>query len=229
MGALEDFVQNVYLTRFNRRLDDITDEDGVEEVAKTILWTNMFLDELESEADWNYVRTNDENLGTVASASQVIEVDEDIRKLVTDSERPLILMQGDSIITRFEVVDANQITRRLGGSLADRVALVAGKLVFSRTFKDYEIGASIIADTVHYIPRLAETDTEVLDLVKPYNLLVLGVAKNATLPDIVQGGLSPAFVQKYGDELQKAVALNAASSIADQVVRDDYSYIRGVF
>src|SRR5688500_12911810 len=95
---LDQFVQDVYLTRYNRFLDDITDEDGVAEVAKTIRWTNTFLDELESETDWNYVRENDEDLGIISTATQVFELPEEVRKLVVDVERPLILMFDGAIV-----------------------------------------------------------------------------------------------------------------------------------
>ena len=226
---LNKFVQQVYMTRYNRYIDDIEDEDGQVEVEKTIDWTNLFLDELETETDWHYVRKDGETLGTIVTAAQTFELDDEIRKLVTSTYRPLLLKQGDSIVSRFEVVDANQITRNTSFPDADRVTKVGNKLIFSRAFKDYEIGATVVADTVHYIPRLATDDIEVLDLVKPYSLLVLGVAKNATLPDIVQGGLSPSFVQKYGDLLEKAIAENEATTVADEAIRDDYSHIGGVF
>lgn len=225
---LEQFVQDVYLTRFNRFIDDIDDTDGQEEVTKTIRWTNMFLDELEREADWGFVRHNDENLGTISSVSQVFELPEEVRKLVVNSERPLILKTGDSIVARFEVVDPNQITRRLYSS-DDRVATVGRNLVFSREFNDYEIGATVEADVLYSIPRLTLTDIDLLDVIPSYQLLVLGTAKNATLPDIVQGGLQPAFVQKYNDELEKTKAENDASSGGNVIVSDDYGSIGGIW
>lgn len=247
---LNQFVNDVYLTRFNRFVDGLmnngvmissapTDTDAIEEITKTVRWTNMLLDELERELDidgqpinWQFARTNDESLGTIATVNQVFTLPTTIQRLMIDSERPLILMFGSSIISRFEVVDANQITRRAGQVLEDKVAQVGRNLVFSRPFKTYEIGATVNADTIHYLPRLvsgAGINTTVLDQVQPYEMLVLGVAKNATLPDIVQGGLSPSFVQKYGDLLENAKAENGASSNGDENIREDFGSIGGIF
>lgn len=234
---LNQFVQDVYLTRYNRLIDDITDEDGQIEVAKTLRWANMFLDEIESEKnpdgspiDWLWTRTNDNTFGTIATVSDIFDLPAGVRRIVINPERPLVLMFGGSIISRFETVDANQITRRTVYPITDRVAVVKNKLVFSRPFKDYEIGAEVMADTIETLPRLvlSPINVDLLDVI-PYQLLVLGTAKNAVLPDIVQGGLTPSFVQKYGDELDKAIAENNASSTADEVVRDDYSSIGGIY
>lgn len=234
---LNQFVQDVYLTRYNRLIDDITDEDGQIEVAKTLRWANMFLDEIESEKnpdgspiDWLWTRTNDNTFGTIATVSDIFDLPAGVRRIVINPERPLVLMFGGSIISRYETVDANQITRRTVYPITDRVAVVKNKLVFSRPFKDYEIGAEVMADTIETLPRLvlSPINVDLLDVI-PYQLLVLGTAKNAVLPDIVQGGLTPSFVQKYGDELDKAIAENNASSTADEVVRDDYSSIGGIF
>jgi hypothetical protein len=64
--------------------------------------------------------------------------------------------------------------------------------------------------------------------VQPFLLLKLGVAKNVTLPDIVQGKLSPSYAQKFGDLLQGAIARSIASAAAPVTPRDSYSSIRGV-
>lgn len=228
---IDQFIQDVYLTRYNRRLENLTDTDGVEEITKTIRWTNTFLDEFEKETDWNFVRDNDKQIGIITVAAQIFNLPVDVRKLVVDEDRPLILTSADgTIITRFEVVEPNQITRRDSSLTPDRVTMVKGKLVFSRPFKTHEIGAKVVTDTVDKIPRLATDDATLFEtMVDHYQLLVLGVAKNATLPDIVQGGLSPSFVQKYGDELLKAIAENNASSVADQVVTEDMGSIGGIY
>lgn len=234
---LNQFVQDVYLTRYNRFIDDITDEDGLIEVQKTVRYANMFIEEIRDETDpdgrpvdWDFLRENDEEIGTISSTSQIFELPDEVYRLVVDAERPLILMFDGSIIARFEVVDANQLSRRVTGVIPDRVTVVNNNLVFSRLFSDYEIGSTVVADTIHDIPELVATPPRVtlLDTV-PYQLLVLGVAKNATLPDIVQGGLSPSFVQKYADELKKAITKNSISSTSDEVVRDDYGSIAGIY
>lgn len=38
---VEEFAQQVYLTIYGRRIDDPTDEDGVEQIAKTLIWCNL--------------------------------------------------------------------------------------------------------------------------------------------------------------------------------------------
>lgn len=237
---INQFVQDVYLTRYNRFLDDITDEDGVAEVAKTIRWTNMFLDELERETDsdgrpinWSFVRENDVELGTVNSGMQTFDLDDDVLRLVVDEERPLTISFDGAVVSTWEVVGPNQITKRSTGDLGDRVTVVNRKLIFSRPAKDTEVGGTMIADVINNIPRLQDddeiTDVSTIDTVQPYQLLVLGVAKNATLPDIVQGGLSPSFVQKYGDLLDAVKRENQNSATADTAARDDYGYIGGIY
>lgn len=228
---LQEFVQQVYLTIWNRRIDDITDADGVEEVAKVIIWANLFLDELESEADWNQVRENEKNLGVAVEGANTLDLfDEDILRLVVDENRPLLIKQDSSIISLWDVVDPNQLTNRnIYSERDERVTLINQQLVFSRPFNEMEAGGTIYADIVNKIPRLASDNVELFDLPFPRQLLVLGTAKNNTLPDIVKGGLSPSYVQKYGDELEKAKIYNDKSSIANQIVGEDYSGITGVY
>lgn len=227
--VLQAFVQSVYLARYGRYLDDITDEDGVAEIAKTIDWTNQFLDELEEEADWQYVRENDKEIGTIASATDTFNLPEDARKLAVDENRPLVIMQDGSIVSEWDVVDPKNITERSSSVNQKRVTFVNNKIVFSRALNDQEIGGTVVADVINSIPRLAEDDVDILELVKPKQLLILGVAKNATLPDIVGGGLSPSFAQKYSDLLDKAKMENDAAAVAVTAIRDDYSHIGGVY
>lgn len=228
---LEAFAQSVYLTKNNRYYDDITGEDGQSYVAQTIDWANLLVDELEREADWNCVRDNDHDFGVIATPTSTFALPATIRKLVVDADRPLVIMQDGSIVSTWEVVDPNQITRRTPyPSTAQRVTVVKRSIVFSRPLDDTEVGGTVIADAIEYLPRLVggvTPNVDLFDTFEPYQLLVLGVAKNATLPDIVQGGLSPSYVQKYNDLLDKSVMENDASSTADEVVRDDYGYIGG--
>lgn len=235
---LEQFVKDVYLVRFNREID-LTTSGGQKEITKTLSFARMFLNEIESEKNpdgspinWLWTRTNDNSFGTIATASQIFALPTTVRRLVIDEDRPLVLMYDGAIISSFEVVEANQITRRrLNPSTEDRVAVVKRSLVFSRPFKDYEIGAEVVADTIDKLtPISTGTPPEVgiLDTV-PYQLLVLGTAKNSIRPDIVQGGLAPSFIEQYADELDKAIAENNATSTADEAVRDDYSGIGGIY
>ena len=86
----------------------------------------------------------------------------------------------------------------------------------------------MLADVETSLPRMSTTNVKILSIVKPKQLLILGVAKNSTLPDIVQGGLSPSYVQKYNDLLQGAIARNNSSTQADTIDRDNFSNIHGV-
>lgn len=230
---LEKFVQELYLTRFGRRVDDITDSDGVEEIEKSVIWINSFLDELELESDWQYVRENDAELGTASEGSQSVELDDDVNKLVVAEHRPLLIVQNGSVVSRWDVVDPNQITSRDGSMSDNRVTTVNNAIVFSRPFNETEIDGTVVADIINYIPRVSNEENninvEALDLVKPRQLLLLGAAKNATLPDIVQGGLSPSFTQKYADLLTKAIAKNEASTVANDAIREDFGYIGGIY
>ena len=226
------FAQSVYLTKNNRYYDDITEEDGQTYIAQTVDWLTLLLDELEREADWNCVRNWDAEIGVITvPGQQTFDLPADARKLVVDEERPLVIMHDNTVVASFEVVDPNQITKRTT-STKDRVTVVRKKIIFSRPLKDTEVGGTIVADTVSPLPRPVITgpspQVDIFDIFEPMQLLVLGVAKNATLPDIVQGPLSPSYVQKYGDLLEKTVMENNASSTSDEVVRDDYSYIGGI-
>lgn len=234
---LEQFVKDVYLVRFNRVID-LTTSGGIAEIAKTLSFARMFLNEIESEKNldgtpinWEWTRTNDRNLGTIATAGQIFTIPAAVRRIVVDEDRPLVLMYDGSIISKFDTVEANQITRRRDNpSTNDRVASVKRSLVFSRQFKDYEIGADVVVDTIDKLTPMTSSpvNVDLLDTI-PYQLLVLGTAKNSVRPDIVQGGLAPSFIEQYADELDKAIAENNATSVADSAVYDDYSGIGGVY
>lgn len=232
---VNQFVKDVYLVRFNRVID-LTTSGGITEIAKTLSFCRMFLNEIESEKNpdgtpinWSWARTNDNDLGEIATVGQTFTLPVDVRRVVADEDRPLVLMYDGTIIARFEVVEANQITRRrLDPVTQDRVATVRRNLVFSRQFKDHEIGATVMTDTIEKLTPLSVDDVSVLDQV-PYQLLVLGTAKNSVRPDIVQGGLAPSFIEQYADELDKAIAENNATTAADSAVYDDYSGIGGVY
>lgn len=235
---VNQFVKDVYLVRFNRPID-LTTSGGQVEIEKTLSFARMFLQEIQSEKNpdgtpinWSWARNNDQDLGAIASAGQTFTLPTEptrIRRLVVDEDRPLVLMYDGSIISKFDVVEPNQITRRrLNPSIEDRVATVKRTLVFSRQFKDYEIGASVMCDTIEELTPLSVDDVSVLDQV-PYQLLVLGTAKNSVRPDIVQGGLAPSFIEQYADELDKAIAENNATTTGDTAVYDDFSGIGGVY
>lgn len=236
---LDQFVQDVYLTRYGNFLDSLTDTDGLDEVKKCYRWTNMWLDELERESDndgrpvqWRFARNLNVDLGTIAAANTPISLPAGTRRLLVDENRPVTIQQAGTDVSHFDVVDPSQITKRADGNTDDRVTFTKTLLVFSRPFKTYEIGGHVIGDTMITLPRLDSADpttsATLLSLV-PYELLVLGASKNAVLPDIVQGGLTPSFVQKYNDLLDQIKLENGDSSVADDLVGEDVSYIGGVF
>lgn len=236
---MDQFVQDVYLTRNGQFLDSLTDTDGLDEVRKCYRFANMYLDELERESDndgrpmqWNFARRNDVDLGTILASNTPITLPAAAKKLVIDANRPVTITSGGIAIAHFDVVDAGQITKRTDMSTTDKVTVPKRTLIFSRNFNSQEITGHVIGDVIDLLPRLDSADpttsATLLDIV-PYQLLVLGTAKNATLPDIVQGGLTPSFIQKYNDMLDQVKMENGDSSMADEGVTDDLGYIGGIF
>jgi hypothetical protein len=226
---IEKFAQSVHLAANNRYFDDLAGTDGQEYIAQIIDWCNQFIEELELETDWAYVRSNDFEIGDLASLSQTFELPITIRKLVVDEGRPLRILQDSTAVSNWDVVPPNLITNPNDRNTSDRVTVVNNKVIFSRPLRDTELAGVVSADVIHPIPRLSATDVSVFDIVSPYQLLVLGVVKNTTLSDIVQGGLSPSFTQKYKDLLDKAHLENQQSSLAASTIRDDYGYLGGIF
>lgn len=229
LDKVKEFAQSVYLTQNNRYFDDIDSDDGTQFVNQVVDWTNLLLDELELEADWIYTRENDSDVGSVTIATPTLDLPEEVRKLVTDEHRPLTIQQDGIVISTWDVVSPNLITDPSRATNRDRVTVVNRKILFSRPLKDTEEAGTVIADVINFIPRLTTKNAATIDSVQPKQLLVLGVAKNATLPDIVQGGISPSFVQKYTELLEKAKAENDMSSVAEDLVRDDFGYIGGIY
>ena len=225
---LQAFVQSVYLMRYNRYIDDITDEDGQIELNKTLDWCNQFIQDFELEADWQWLREKDTTLGTVSSTSLTIPLPSGVRKLAVAENRPVTILQDGSIVSTWHVVDADHITEDTG-YYENRVTTVGDSMVFSRALTDVELGGTVQGDVIINIPELATNDIQLLDLFRPLQLLKLGIAKDATLPDIVQGGLSPSFAEKYNDLLERAVMENNAGSSAGTAQTDDLSYIGGIW
>lgn len=104
-----------------------------------------------------------------------------------------------------------------------------GTVVLSRPPTSAEVDAKIILDVVEKFPRLTRDDDTVLSYLPNYQLAVLGIAKNETLADVTKVSLSPSFTQKYANELQKAKAANMASNEIDDMRRDDFSHIGGIW
>lgn len=235
-AQLTAFAQSIYLTIKNRYFDDIDQEDGQTYIAQVIDWTNMFLDELENETgpdgqlvDWWFARASAAALGTATLGATSITMPTTVDHLITDEGRYVQVQVGGVTISSWAVVHPKDITNRTDRTVQDMCAIVGAGLVFSRAFRTDEAGGSIVGDVVNKLPRLSANKVTLLTTVRPKQLLILGVAKNATLPDIVQGGLSPSYTQKFNDLLQGAIARSSASSVASEVVRDDLSSVHGVY
>lgn len=242
-AQLTAFAQQVYLVIKNRRFDDVDSEDGQQWLADNADWINMFIDELESEVDnegqpvdWKFSRALAFELGTATEGGASIDVPSGMNFLIADENRYVQVLQDGSAVSNWAVVDPKQITNKTDRVTEDMCAQVGDSIVFSRVFKESEAGGTIVGDVTVPIPRvvvkmsadasvLTVTNVKVLSLVVPTLLLTLGVAKNATLPDIVQGSLSPNYAQKYTTLLNNAILRNNASSQADTVVRENYSGI----
>ena len=236
------FAQSVHMVIKNRYFDDLPSSDGIVFLNQVADWANMFLDELETEVDpsgqpidWLWNRQLGYALGTATQGAATVSIPSTVFNLIAQQNRYVQVLQGSTVVSNWAVVNPNQISSRTDRITEDMVTLVGGTLAFSRAFRDTEGNGNIIGDVTLPIPRFAidavtgaPTNIKALSLVKPMALLKLGVAKNATLPDIVQGGLSPSYAQKYNDVLAGAIARNATSGNADLVTRDDLSYVGGI-
>lgn len=249
MAQLDDFkafTQSVYLVIKGRYFDDIDSDDGTTLILQTADWLNQYLDELELEldsngepVDWKWNRTNGVTLGTAKEDASSVTFDtKTFMNLITEENRYVQVVQDGTVVSNFAVVSPDEISNQTDRVTEDMCTLVNDQLIFSRTFHDYEDGGTIIGDVTEPTPRvvmnqdgttLTANNIKALSVVKPKQLLVLGVAKNASLPDIVQGGLSPSYTQKYGDLLKNAIARNSVGSIGSTVQRDNLSSIGGIY
>lgn len=232
---LNKFANTIYLTIKNRYFDEIEGEDGQIYVAQVIDWTNMFLDELRNElnsdgkvVDWWFLRESNYALGTATEGAASISTPKAVDRLLTDEMRYVQILQDGIVVSNWAVVHPKDISSKTDRIREDMCAVVGSNIVFSRAFRDTENNGAIQGDVILQMPDLALNNVKLLSLVKPKLLLQLGVAKNATLPDIVQGGLSPAYSQKFDALLAGAIARSNASSVAATAVRENFSHIRGV-
>lgn len=232
---LEAFAQSIYLVIKNRYYDDISGSDGQTYIDQVIDHTNMYLDELENVVDtngqlvdWWFNRAAGYTLGTASEGSASVTTPTAIERLITDEERYVQISQDGIVISNWLVVAPKDITNRTDRFIEDACAQVGNSIIFSRAFRDTEQSGTITGDVVLKLPRLSKTNVKLLSQVKPAQLLKLGVAKNITLPDIVQGKLSPSYVQKYNDLLAGAIARSVQSSTASTAARDTFGHIGGV-
>lgn len=226
---LEEFTQSAYLIRNGQFFDDMDTQDGTDLINQTIVFANLLIDDLELEADWLWVRQRDKELGTISAATDTFPLPFDARKLLVNQYRSLRIQQDGTTVSEWDVVAPDLITDPDYASVGPRVTVVNRTLYFSRDFTDEEIGGTVVADVINTIPRLSHTNTKALALIKPLSLLHLGVANKMTLPDIVQGGLSPAFGQQYAESLRLAKADYAMSGTSATFKTQDLSGIGGLY
>lgn len=241
---LQNFAQSVYLVVKNRYFDDITSEDGNTFVLQIADFVNQFLDELENEVtasgepvDWRFARTTGATLGTATTGVATIDFDtSQFLNLIAGENRYVQITQDGTVIANFAVVAPDEISNQSNLITEDMCAQIGSQIIFSRLFTAEENGGTITGDVTTPIPRIVAsvsgttltcTNAKALSLVKPKQLLVLGVAKNTSLPDLVQGKLSPSYVQKYNDLLQNAIARNEVGGTSALVVQEDFGYIAG--
>lgn len=226
---LENVAQQIYLARHNVT-NDVDGEELTTFVDDTISWVNQFLPELEKEAYWSWSRNYDANIGTVSLATtRAYDLAATTRTVVKEPERPVRLVLDGAVVSTWDVVYPGMLYNPSATDNPNRVAVIRRKLVFSRDFTGAELGASIIGDTMSYLPRLSRSDTSLLDTVDPIELVYLGVLKNQVLPDIVQGGLTQSFTQKYADLLEGVKMENDTSSQAEDADGESLAYVAGVF
>lgn len=191
-------------------------------------WANDFISELELETDWVWWRIQDNNFGT-ASNDAPLTIPEDFRDLIVNIDRPFYLQQDGSTISTFLVVDPNNVNNPADTDKEDRVTFVNGKFIFSRPFRDEELGATVYGDYMQSAPQITVSDETVIAIIKPYKLLTLGMAKDVSLPDLVQGGISPNIEQRYLKVLSAAVAQNAQSVATGTAPLESYASLGGVY
>lgn len=224
--------QSIYLAR-NSQKNDVTGADLDQFVDNTIEWVNQLIPEIEKKTDWNFVRTNNDLVGSVYDTTAIsYELPEGIRKLVVSPYRDLTIVQDGTVVSSFKLVDPNQLSDPTDYDTRDRATSIKRQVIFSRTMNDTEVNGEIIADTIGFIPKLSLDDMRLMDIFDEYpdirQLFVLGVVKNQILPDIVKGGLYPSYAQKFDTYLQDCIAENDASADASDAARESFGWVSGV-
>lgn len=225
--------QDIYIARHNEQ-NDADGADLTSFLTQTMSWVNQLIPEVEKKADWNFLRTNDDtSIGTVTSGTTIsYQLPSSIRKLVINPHRDLTIQQDGTPVSHFRLVNPNQGYDPSVYDTRSRATVVNRTIIFSRSLTDVEVGGTIVADTIAYFPTVTATDASLLDIFESYpdirQLFVYGVLKNQILPDIVQGGLYPAYAQKFDAFLSECVAENNLSADADDQDRENFGWIGGV-
>ena len=235
-AQIQALAQSVYLRIKNRLYDDLTSTDGKNYITAIMDFANGWLDEFETQTTpsgdplyWKAVTQLGYPIGTATAGTATVTLPTAVNDVIVEQDRYVQVTFNGTVVSNFLVVAPEQITN-ISSRVTSNMCTVTGRTVtFSRLFTANENTGTIIADVTTYFPRLSLTSVNSIALVKPRELLVLGIAKNAALPDIVKGSLTPSFVQKYQQLLDGAVAKNQYGGQADTADTDDYGYVRGIY
>lgn len=238
MAAIDnitELAQDTYYT-VNGSENDDTGDDLITFQNEFIRGFNLWLREYETETYWNVARENDYELATIVNTTTYsFTLPTTYRTPIFDQDKYLKFVNDGTVIARFKLVDPNQRVVDDDLTHPDRATFIpagnggGGTIVLSRPPTEAEVGADIILDVVKRFPALTRDVDTVLSWIYSNQIAVLGVAKNNTLSDVTKVSLSPSFTQKYSNELNKALNANLASNEIDEMQRDDYSYIGGIF
>jgi hypothetical protein len=229
LDEIRDLAQDVYFSVNGAENDDTGDDLDIFE-NNFIRAFNLWVDEYETETYWNEVRVNDYVLDTIADTTTYSFTLPDIyRTPVIDENKYVKFVIDGAVVASFKLVNPSQRQVDDDYTRPDRAAFVGRNIVLSRPPKPEEVGADIVLDVVQYFPKLTRTNADALGLIYSKQIAVLGVSKNITLSDVTKVALSPSFAQKYNNELQKAIMANNDSNEIDEMRRDDFSYIGGIF
>lgn len=233
MASIDDITnlaQDTYLT-----INGVTNDDEGEDLTTFqndfIRSFNLWKDEFELEAYWTKLRVDDYTLAIISDTTTYsFSLPDEYRTPVINQNKYLKFVLDDgTVIARFKMVDPSQRVVDDAWDRPDRAAFVGRNVVLSRPPKAVEVGVTIVLDVVQYMPALARNDASAIELLPNKQLAVLGVAKNTSLANVVKVSLSNSFTQKYQNELQKAIAQNNLTNEIDEMQRDDYGYINGIW
>ncbi len=229
IDTIQDLAQDTYYS-INGVTNDDTGDDLTTFQNDFIRGFNLWLDEYETEAYWNQLRTDDYELATINNTTTYsFELPDEYRTPIVNQNKYLKFMVDGTPVAEFALVEPSQRQVDDRYDNPNRATFVGRNIVLSRAPRPEEVGAKIVLDVIQYMPRLTRTDDSAIGLLFSKQLAVLGVAKNSSLANLTKVSLSPSFAQKYKNELDKALAINNASTEIDEMRRDNFGYVGGVW
>lgn len=228
---IENFAQSAYLKMTGQFFDDITGSDGQVYISQIIDWSNQLAQELQEEADWNYMRTNNHSLGSVSTKDQTFLIDTtEIKNVCKELHRPLRLINSDGkVMSSWVFVRPDQFNISSDGNYPDRVSIIGNEIMFNRDLTTDELNCTARCDIINVFPELTTSDASLISLVQPRQLLLAGVCSKALLADIVSSNLYPQATADYTNLLTLAKKRNSDTTRPDYIDRQDFSDIRGVY